>query len=76
MSDKKLAYTNDNINFKTVLEDGLREMRKSDAEGFEYTVGEIMGGKVKVTFEPDSTAFDTIDIDGVNGFGYTLVVEV
>jgi hypothetical protein len=73
MSDKKLYYPS-NCDFKKVLEDGLEQIDPKE-EGFEYIVGEIQGGKVKVVFEPDSSAYDSIEIDGVNGFGYSLVCE-
>ena len=73
MADKKLHYA-PNANFKTVLEHGL-EIINPKCEGFEYIVGEIKGGKVKLVFEPDSSAFDFHEIDGVNGFGYSLVCE-
>ena len=32
--------------------------------------------EVKVVFEPDRGCYDSIEIDGVDGFGYSLVCEV
>jgi hypothetical protein len=74
MNNKKLYYPS-NVDFKKVLEDGLEQINPK-VDGFEYIVGEVQGGKVKVVFEPDSVCYDSIEIDGVDGFGYSLVCEV
>ena len=62
----------DRPSFKEVVREGFNQAR--EGEGFEYIVGEVKKGKLKIVFEPDYT-HDLIVIDGVNGFGYTLVYE-
>ncbi len=60
---------------KDVIEHGLEQAKDCDAEGFDYKVGEIDGGEIIVSFKPTKSCFDSIEIDGANGFGYTLVTE-
>jgi len=57
-----------------VVEDGFSQIE--EGEGFDYTIGKIRRGSLKVVFEPDSPDFESVVIDGVDGFGYTLVFEV
>tara|TARA_R100001480_G_scaffold10159_1_gene18644 strand:- start:683 stop:958 length:276 start_codon:yes stop_codon:yes gene_type:complete len=70
----KLGYAKE-VDFKKVLEDGISIATKDGADGFSYKVGEINGMDVIITLEPSFGMMDTIDIDGVDGFGYTLVFE-
>jgi hypothetical protein len=63
-----------NASFEMVVKDGFENCEAG--EGFEYIVGKIRGGELKVVFEPDSPDFTSSVIDGVDGFGFTLVAEV
>lgn len=67
----KLKYFAD---LEQVVEDAFSDLK--DDEGFEYTIGKIFGGELKLVFEPDSACFDSICTDGVDGFGLCSVVEV
>ncbi len=58
--------------FEDVVRDGLKQI--DTGEGFEYTVGKIYGGYLKVVFEPRGD-HGSVVIDGVDGFGYTLAFE-
>lgn len=69
----KLKYMK-NGDLKAILEDAFSDI--GDDEGFEYIVGKIFGGELKIVFEPDSGCFDSICTDGVDGFGLCSVVEV
>ena len=71
---KKLGYAR-NVDLKTIIEDGFKVAKDSDCEGFEYTVGKVLGGNIKVSFEPDLDSHDIADIDGVDGFGFCMVYE-
>ena len=62
-----------NASFEGVVKHGFESIE--DGEGFEYIVGKVCGGQIKVVFEPDSPDFSSAVIDGVDGFGYTLVGE-
>ncbi len=66
-----------NVDLLTILKDGFNTMEKEGADCFEYIIGEVKGGKLKIVFEPDDmpVCSDTVVIDGVDGFGYTLVYE-
>ena len=70
----KIGYTK-NADFKTIIEDGVKTAIDEGVEAFEYMVAEINGYEVKVVVEPKLGCFDTIDIDGVNGFGYSLAFD-
>ncbi|MFD3318071.1 hypothetical protein ACE414_10560 [Alteromonas macleodii] len=73
MSDIKYAR---NATFQQVVEDGFDQI--SEGEGFEYTVGKVRGGELKVVFEPEYKAgsyIESVCIDGVDGFGYCLAFE-
>lgn len=63
----------ENVSFEMVIRDGFDNC--DEGEGFEYIVGKVRGGEIKVVFEPDSPDFSSSVIDGVDGFGYTLVGE-
>lgn len=69
----KLKYMK-NADLKAVLDDAFSDLDHD--EGFEYTVGKIFGGELKIVFEPDSSCFDSVCIDGVEGFGLCSVIEV
>lgn len=56
--------------FIDVVGDGFEQIE--DGEGFEYIVGHIKGGKLKIVFEPTSDDHNCAVIDGVEGLGYTL----
>ena len=70
----KIGYT-ENSSFKMIVEDGIKTARESEVEAFEYKVAELNGYEVKIVIEPKLGCFDTIDIDGVNGFGYSLAFD-
>jgi len=72
MDEREIKYAN-NATLADVVNDGFGSI--DPGEGFEYTVGRIRGGKLKVIFEPDTSCFETVEIDGVEGFGYALVYE-
>jgi len=72
MIDKNITFKTGK-SFEDVVRDGLSQI--DSGEGFEYTVGEIYGSKLKVVFELEKS-HDSVVIDGVNGFGYTLAVEI
>ena len=62
--------------FIEVVKDGFKSMEEADCDGFEYVVGKVKGGSVKIVFEPDSSEVtETLTIDGVDGFGYCLLFE-
>lgn len=63
-----------NADLKVILDDAFSQT--SEGEGFEYIVGKVFGGELKVVFEPDSGCFDSNCFDGVDGFGFCSVVEV
>ena len=70
--------TIDDISFTTktimdVVEDGFDQI--DDGEGFEYIVGHIKRGKLKVVFEPNTNDHECSRIDGVEGFGYILAFD-
>lgn len=65
----------DNVNFKTIFEDGLKIAVANGLDSFEYKVGEIGGQAVKVILESNEPVSDMVMVDGVEGFGYTLVGE-
>ncbi|BDM66264.1 hypothetical protein NFHSH190041_37160 (plasmid) [Shewanella sp. NFH-SH190041] len=69
-----LAYSK-NKTLKDVVEDGFKNAQENDCEGFEYIIGKIRGGELKVVFEPDASVSEAICTDGVDGFGYCLVFE-
>lgn len=71
MSHLKAAPT---ITLLDVVNDGLREMEEANADGFEYIIGMYQGAEIKVVLEPTGNS-SLIQIDGVNGFGYTLLFE-
>jgi len=73
MSSEVKFVNNKHVCLSKVVTDGFSQIQ--DGEGFEYIIGEIKGGKLKVVFEPDSDNFQSLTIDGVNGFGYTLAFE-
>ncbi|WP_299001706.1 hypothetical protein [uncultured Shewanella sp.] len=73
MSDK-IIYSS-NATLEKVVEHGFEIMKENDCEGFEYVVGNVKEGQLKVTFKPDKSVYDVVNIDGVNGFGYTLAFE-
>lgn len=73
MSDK-ITYSS-NATLKKVVDHGFEVMEKNDCEGFEYVVGNVKGGQLKVVFKPDKPVYDVVGIDGVYGFGYTLAFE-
>ena len=62
-----------NGSFEEVVKHGFESIEPG--EGFEYIVGRVRGGELKVVFEPDSPDFSSAVIDGVDGFGFTLVGE-
>lgn len=70
----ELKYTK-NAGIKEVLEDALETIDPSE-DGFEYVIGKILGGELKLVFEPNLPAFDSQYTDGVDGFGLCSVVEV
>lgn len=70
---KPNLYYAPNVTLQKVLEDAFCQIE--EGEGFEYIVGEINGGKLKIVFEPKGF-HEQVVIDGVNGFGYTLVAEL
>lgn len=61
------------VNLEKIVNDGFKQIE--EGEGFDYIVGHIRGGKLKVVFEPDSNDFQSAVIDGVEGFGFTMVRE-
>lgn len=63
-----------NVTLLQVVEDGLQQMKESGTDGFEYVVGEHNGMEIKVVCDRP-TSGELICIDGVNGFGYTLLFE-
>jgi hypothetical protein len=64
------------IEFINIVKDGFKSMTESDCDGFEYIVGKVKGGSVKIVFEPDdSDVTDSVVIDGVDGYGYCLLFE-
>ena len=64
-----------NITLLDVVNDGFSEMKLADCEGFDYKIGEIAGGELKLVFEPKTHHFDSVQVDGVNDMGFTLVFE-
>lgn len=72
MPNKEIKYS-ENTTLESVVIDGFNQIE--DGEGFEYIVGHVRGGKLKVVFEPDSKDFCLAVIDGVEGMGYTLAYE-
>lgn len=62
-----------NATFEMAVADGFSHC--APGEGFDYIVGHMAGGEMKVVFAPNSPDFYSNVIDGVEGFGYTLVVE-
>lgn len=69
---KKLRYIQ-NAGLKEVLEDAFSDTNED--EGFEYVIGKIFNGELKLVFEPNSDAFDSNFVDGVDGFGLCSVIE-
>lgn len=73
MSELKISK---NRTLLDVVNDGFVEMKNNGCNGFEYIVGKVRGGTVKVTYEPDDESLIEIScIDGVDGFGYCLLTE-
>ena len=72
--ENEIGYAT-NVSFQTIVEDGFKTAKEDGCEGFEYTVGKVKGGELKVVFEPDSGSYDSSSIDGVDGFGYALAFE-
>ena len=68
----KLKYIH-NADLKRVIEDAFSDV--DDGEGFEYIIGKVFDGEVKIVFEPNSGCFDSVCIDGVDGLGLCSVVE-
>lgn len=66
-------YFPKNGSFEEVVKHGFENCE--EGEGFEYIVGKVRGGELKVVFEPDSPDFTSSVIDGVDGFGFILVGE-
>lgn len=64
----------ENAGIKEVLEDALRDVNPKE-EGFEYIIGKILGGELKLVFEPSESCFDSVFTDGVDGFGLCSVIE-
>ena len=65
-----------NPGFLEVVKDGFKSMDEAGCDGFEYVVGKVKGGTVKIVFEPDDTnVVDLLEVDGVDGFGYCLLFE-
>lgn len=70
---KEIIYVG-NKTLEDVVDDGFSQIE--EGEGFEYIIGHVRGGKLKVVFEPDiQGGYESIVIDGVEGFGYTLAFE-
>jgi len=69
---KDISYAADKT-LIDVVEDGFSQIE--EGEGFEYTIGKVRGGSLKVVFEPESPDFESVVIDCVDGFGYTLAFE-
>jgi hypothetical protein len=59
---------------KLAIEDALSQMKGDDCDGFDYTIGEVDGMKLRIVAETDNrTCYNTVIIDG--GLNYTAVVE-
>ncbi len=63
-----------NATFKDVVEDGFNGMKANNCDGFEYIVGTIKGGQLKVVFEPPYSC-EMLEIGGPEDFAFTLVSE-
>lgn len=72
MAIKGIGFAS-NVTFEMVVEDGFSHCEPG--EGFDYVVGLVAGGELKVVFEPDSPDFCSNFINGVEGEGYTLAFE-
>ncbi len=62
-----------NATFEMVVADGFSHCEPG--EGFDYIVGRVAGGELKVVFDPYSPDFSSNIINGVDGFGYILAFE-
>lgn len=76
MSFEQIKYAK-SVSLKTIVDDGFKQiqMKDSNCQGFEYTVGKVCGGKLKVVFEPDQKIYNSAEIDGVDGFGFIMAFE-
>lgn len=72
MADKHINF-NTGASFAGVVESAFAIVEPGD--GFEYLVGRVKGGKLKVVFEPDSDDCTVNYIDGVDGVGLCLAYE-
>lgn len=72
--NKELRFLT-NASFETVLKDGFS--RAGEKCGFEYTVGSVRNGKVKVIFEPDKGDHESliIDCEKSDDMAFCLVTE-
>lgn len=70
----KIHYI-ENKTLKDILDDGISMTTEAGGDGFEYTVGEVDGYKVKVSIESPKSVSSVCEFDGVNGFAYALVCE-
>ena len=60
-----------------VIEDGLKTAASEECQGFDYVIGKVDGMVYKITCEPeaDVAVHQIACIDGVEGFGYTLLID-
>lgn len=71
---KDLIFTEPSTLFSEAVRICFKEIEPG--QGFEYIVGKIKGGKLKIVFELDDIGSYTAEVfDGVDAFGITLVVE-
>lgn len=75
MTDLNKLYYPKNAGLKEIVEDAFKDIDPKE-DGFDYTIGEIFGGKLKLVYEPNEGCFDSVCTDGVNGFGLLGVVEI
>lgn len=74
MADKKIRYAK-HTSLSDVVEDGFEKIKNTECTGFDYVVGYIRGGQIKVVFEPFSDDYLSGHIDGATGAGHCLLAE-
>ena len=73
----KIYYVK-NASLQTVIEDGIKsvdEEQDDSIDGFDYKVGELENHDIVVSLRTRKAASDLIEIVGVNGFGFVMVMQ-
>jgi len=70
----RIGYTK-NAPLEMIIDDGIKTARENGCDAFDYKVGEVDGYEIRVVMEPKDKSFESVIIDGVDGFGYSMAFD-